>query len=103
MLVCSFFLTRALAIRLGMDDFVRWSLITSIFGLAISLGLGLRNVVMKSLGTNGTHADATEILSAVFATAEIERTSIYLKQSGITSLVGIVTGIAEAYAERDVR
>ena len=103
MLVCSFFLTRAMAIRLGMDDFVRWSLITSIFGPAMLLDLGLRNVVVKSLGTNGTHADATEILSAVFATAEIERTSIYLKQSEVTSLVGVVTGNAQAYAERNVR
>lgn len=35
--------------------------------------------------------------------AEIERTSTYLKQSGVTLLGGVVTGIAEAYAERDVR
>lgn len=68
MIVCSLFLTRAMAIHLGIDDFGRWSLITSIFGLAMLLDLGLGNVVVKSAGTNDTHADATEILSAVFAT-----------------------------------
>ena len=65
---CSLFLTRAMAVQLGIDDFGRWSLITSVFGLALLLDMGLGTVAVKSAGSKEGGADASEILSTVFAT-----------------------------------
>lgn len=65
---CSLFLTRAMAVQLGIDDFGRWSLITSVFGLAMLLDMGLGTVAVKSAGSSAPDSEGSEILSTVFAT-----------------------------------
>lgn len=64
LMVCSLVLTRAMALRLGVDDFGRWSLLVSVFGFALLLDLGFGNVVLKSAGAKDS--SPSELLSAVF-------------------------------------
>ena len=86
MVFCSLFLTRAMATHLGIDDFGRWSL-----------------VVDRIHFWTGNVAEHGSIAAEKCTAAEIERTSAFLQQSGVMLFGGVVTGIAEAYAERDVR
>ncbi len=82
--------------------------------VAIKMGPWFDRQVKRQLAPALTYPDASFVArSMTFAmivtaaekctAAEIERTSAYLKQSGVTLLGRVVTGIAGAYAERDVR
>jgi O-antigen/teichoic acid export membrane protein len=57
------FLTRAMALHWGLDDFGRWSLITSVMGFALLLDLGMSNIVLKATGS-GPNKDAGDVLSS---------------------------------------
>lgn len=65
-IVCSLFLTRAMAVHLGIEEFGRWSLLTSIFGLALLVDLGLGNVVVKTAGSKDADSNVSDVLSTVF-------------------------------------
>jgi len=64
-IVGTVFLTRAMALHWGIDDFGRWSFIMSVLGFGLLLDLGLSNVVLKAAGGTDQKA-ASEILSSVF-------------------------------------
>lgn len=57
------FLTRAMALHWGMNDFGRWSLITSVMGFALLVDLGLSNIVLKASGSGPT-AGASDVLGS---------------------------------------
>lgn len=59
------FVTRAMALRWGLIDFGRWSLITTVMSLSLLLDLGLSNVVLKAAGDRDDPHNS-EKLSSVF-------------------------------------
>jgi O-antigen/teichoic acid export membrane protein len=61
------FLTRAMALHWGLDDFGRWSLITSVMGFALLLDLGLSNIVLKATGSSPSKEAGDVLSSAVVA------------------------------------
>jgi O-antigen/teichoic acid export membrane protein len=72
------FLTRAMALRWGVDAFGRWSLITTVMSLALLLDLGLSNIVLKAAG-KGRGEDVSGVLSSAFV--------VLLLLSGVAGLV----------------
>jgi O-antigen/teichoic acid export membrane protein len=64
-IVGTLLVTRAMALQWGVDQFGRWSLITSVLGFALLLDFGLSNVVLKAAGSSDDES-AHKILSSVF-------------------------------------